>query len=140
MTKYIDYGLTDKYPNKYHLTPKNIKKLRILDWDRLKELTWHNNAMARNGSWWCHLEGCQPPDSKRQYDDEDEFWIGFDEENNKIDCNFTCFESMCDYNFKEFYCIGEIGNEYDMYVQVNAIKWLNMVIDEGILGLPMETE
>ena len=59
MTKYIDYGLTDKYPNKYHLTPKNIKELRILDWDR--------------------------------------------------------------------------------FVQANAIKWLNMMIDEGILGLPQET-
>ena len=139
MTKYIDYGLTKKYPNKYHLTPKSIKKLRILDWDRLKTLTWHNDAMTRKGSWWCHLEGCQPPDSKRLYDAEDEFWIGFDEENNKIDCNFTCFESMCDYNFKEFYYIGEIENKYDMYVQVNAIRWLNMMIDEGILGLPQET-
>lgn len=113
MTRYIDYGLTDKYPNKYHLTPKGIKKLRILDWDRLKELTWHNNAMTRKGSWWCHLEGCQPPDSKQQYDDEDEFWIGFNEENDKIDCHFTCFGGMCGY--------------YHM-------------IDEGILGLPMETE
>lgn len=139
MTRYIDYGLTDKYPNKYHLTPKSIKKLRILDWDRLKTLTWHNDAMTRKGSWWCHLEGCQPPDSKRQYDDVDEFWIGFDEENNRIDYSFTCAEGMLGYKFDEFYSIDGIENKFDMFVQVNAIKWLNMMIDEGILGLPQET-
>jgi hypothetical protein len=140
MIRYIDYGLTDKYPNKYHITPKSIKKLKILDWDRLKKLTWHNDAMTRKGSWWCHLEGCQPPDSKQQYDDEDEFWIGFNEENDKIDCHFTCFGGMCGYYPKKFYSVEEIGNKYDMNVQVNTIKWLNTMIDEGVLGLPMETE
>jgi len=139
MTRYIDYGLTDKYPNKYHLTPSMIKKLRILDWEKLKKLTWHNEAMTRKGSWWCHLEGCQPPDSNRQYDDEDEFWIGFNEDDNKIDYSFVCFGGMCGYYLKEFYSVEEIANQYDMHVQVNAIKWLNMMIDEGILGLPQET-
>lgn len=139
MTKYIDYGLTDKYPNKYHLTPKSIKKLRILDWDRLKRKTWHNTAMSDTETWWCHLEGCQPPDSNRQYDDEDEFWIGFNEDNGEINYSFTCYEGMCGYTFKEFYSIKEIDNWHDMCVQVNAIKWLNMMIDDGILGLPQET-
>ena len=47
---------------------------------------------------------------------------------------------MLGYKFDEFYSIDGIGNKFDMFVQVNAIKWLNMMIDEGILGLPMETE
>ena len=136
MTKYIDYGLTKKYPNKYHLTPKSIKKLRILDWNRLKEKTWFN--YARKGKWWCHLEGCQPPKNV-VYNDVDEFWIGFDEENNRIDYSFTCAEGMLGYKFDEFYSIDGIENKFDMFVQVNAIKWLNMMIDEGILGLPQET-
>jgi hypothetical protein len=138
MTRYIDYGLTDKYPNKYHLAPKGIKKLRILDWDRLKRKTWHNTAMSDTGTWWCHLEGSQIP-SNIVYDDGDEFWIGFNEDIGEINYSFTCYEGMCGYTFKEFYSIKEIDNWHDMYVQVNAIKWLNMMIDEGILGLPQET-
>ena len=139
MTKYIDYGLTDKYPNKYHLTPKSIKKLRILDWDRLKKKTWHNIAMSDTGTWWCHIEGCQYPKGV-VYDGSDEFWIGFDEETNAIVHSFTCYDGMCHYNFDEFYSIDSIGGVRDLNVQVNAISWLNTMIDEGILGLPMETE
>lgn len=126
---YMDYDLAKKYPNKYNLTPKNIKKLKILDWDRLKKHTWYNAAMKKTGDWWCHLEGCQ---SKGTYDDFNEFWIGFNKKNNKIDCNFTCCEGMCSYIFDEFYT--ETENKYDLQVQVNAIKYLNMLIDEGILG------
>lgn len=133
------YGLTKKYPNQYNLTPKTITKIRILDWDRLKKFTWHNDAMLR-GSWWCHLEGCQMPDSGEKYDDEDEFWIGFNEENNKIKYSFSCYGGMCGYNIKKFYSEDEIDDRFDLYVQVNAIKWLNMMINEGILGLPLETK
>ena len=136
MVKYIDYGLTKKYPNKYHLTPKTIRKLRILDWDMLKKVTWHNNA--KKGSWWCHLEGCQFPKSA-VYNDTNEFWIGFNEDNNKIDYNFSCLEGMCIYKFDEFYSIDGIGNTHDINVQVNAIRWLNTLIDMGVLGLPQET-
>lgn len=129
--RYIDYDLIDKYPNRYNLTPKKIKKLKILDWGKLKENTWLNNAKL-DGTWWCHLEGCNDGE---KYDSEDEFWIGFNEDNNTIDSNFTSYEGMCLYNFKKFYNSAEINNKYDMQVQVNAIKWLNMMIDEGILGL-----
>ena len=43
---------------------------------------------------------------------------------------------MCSYNFKEFYNLKDIEDKYDMQIQVNVIKWLNEMIDEGILGLP----
>lgn len=43
---------------------------------------------------------------------------------------------MCGYKFNEFYDVNEIENKFDMLVQVNAIKYLNMLIDEEILGLP----
>lgn len=127
---YIDYKLTEQYPNKYNLTPKNIKKLKILDWDRLKKHTWYNTAMKKTGDWWCHLEGCN---IGGKYDDMDEFWIGFNEKNDKIDCHFTCWEGMGGYKFDEFY--KETENKYDLHVQVNTIKYLNMLIDEGILGV-----
>ena len=128
--QYIDFDLINKYPNKYKLTPTNIKKLKILDWEKLKSKTWYNNAML-NGNWWCHLEGCQK--DGQQYNDEDEFWIGFNEDNNKIDCTFSCHGGMCHYLFEKFYDAKEIENKFDMMVQVNAIRWLNEMIDDGIL-------
>ena len=134
MKKYIDFKLIDKVPNKYGFTPKNIKKVTILDWDKLKKHTWHNEA-KKNGSWWCHLEGCRPVG-----DDEDEFWIGFREDDNKIDFHFSYYEGMCSYRFDRFYDEHEIENKYDMQVQVNALKFLNMLVDEGIISKPENKE
>lgn len=85
-----------------------------------------------SGNWWCHLEGSN---LKGNYDDEDEFWIGFNETNNRIDCHFTSYGGMCHYRFNEFYEACDIENKYDMHVQVNAIRWLNEMIDDGILGI-----
>ena len=85
-----------------------------------------------SGNWWCHLEGCN---ISGNYNDEDEFWIGFNEDNDKVDCQFSCHGGMSWYKFSKFYKMVEIENRYDMGVQVNAIRWLNMMIDEGILGL-----
>lgn len=130
MKAYYDYKLIEQFPNKYNLTIKNIKKLKILDWDRLKKLTWHNKAMSKSGSWWCHLEGCNPKGTK--YDDFNEFWIGFREEDNKVDCHFSAYEGMCSYNFDKFYEGTE--NKCDLQVQVNAIRFLNQLIDDEILG------
>lgn len=127
---YMDFKLIEQYPNKYNLTPKGIKKLKVLDWGKLKKHTWYNTAMEKTGKWWCHLEGCNI-DGK--YNDMDEFWIGFDEEHNRIDCHFSCWEGMGRYTFDEFYKNTE--NKCDLQVQVNAIKYLNMLIDEGVLGL-----
>lgn len=127
---YVDFKLIEQYPNKYNLTPKGIKKLKVLDWGRLKKHTWYNKAKEDTGKWWCHLEGCN---IGGKYDDFDEFWIDFDKEHNRIDYHFTCWEGMGGYNFTEFY--KETENKYDLHVQVNAIKYFNMLIDEGILGL-----
>lgn len=131
MQRYIDFDLTEKYPNKYNLKVKDIPKLKILDWGRLKKKTWLNKAML-SGTWWCHLEGCHK--EGQPYDDEDEFWIGFNEDNNKIDYSFISYGGMCGYKFSEFYKSKDITNKFDMMVQVNTIRWLNMMIDEGILG------
>ena len=132
--RYIDFNLIKEYPNKYNLTPKSIKELVIKDWDKLKTKTWKNDAMKKTGTWWCRLIGCNDrrnPGNK--YYGEDEFWIGFREEDNKIDCMFSSFCGMCGYEFDEFYKAETIENDYDMNVQVNAIAFLNELLDEGIL-------
>lgn len=126
--------LVEQYPNKHYLTPALIKHLEIKDWERLKQRTWHNEAMKDRGDWWCHLEGCQKAGDKG-YNDEDEFWIGFCEQDNSIDFHFYSYEGMCGYNFKHFYDADEIDNGFDMWIQVNTINWLNKMIDDGILAL-----
>ena len=131
--KFLDINLIREVPNKYNLTVQGIKGLVIKDWEKLKTLTWYNEAKKDTGTWWCHLEGCQL--SGNPYDDTDEFWIGFREEDNKIDCHFSCDEGMRHYNFKEFYKIDSIEHKYDMNVQVNVIRWLNKLIDDGVLAL-----
>ncbi len=131
---YIDFKLTEKYPNKYGFTPENIKTVSILDWTKLKKHTWFNRAKIKTGKWWCVLVGCNAEDQK--YDDSDEFWIGFREDDNKVDCYFSSHEGMCGYNFKKFYDVEEIDNQYDMRVQANTIKYLNMLVDEGIISRP----
>lgn len=130
---YIDLDLIQKYPNKYQFTPENIKTIKVLNWPELKKHTWFNQAM--NSPCWCHLEGCN---IGGKYDESDEFWIGFYEDG-RVDCHFTCFDGMCRYNFKEFYSVKSIDNKFDMGVQVNTIKYLNMLVDKGIISKP-ETE
>lgn len=133
MKRYIDFELIEKYPNKYGFTPKNIKTVKVLDWERLKKLTWFNEALIKRGHWWCHLEGCNPEGQK--YCDDDEFWIGFSEEG-KVDFWFSAMEGMCSYKFDKFYDAHEIENKYDMHVQANAIRYLNKLVDEGIISKP----
>ena len=130
----MNINLIDLYPNKYNLTPAKLHKLVVKDWVRLKKNTWHNEAMKDTGSWWCHLEGSQEPDNTK-YCDDDEFWIGFNEVDNTIKFWFSSYEGMCGYEFKKFYDFEEIENKFDLNVQVNAIRWLNKMIDEKILGL-----
>ena len=128
----FDKKLAAEVPNRYNLTPQSIKRLVIKDWDALRKRTWHNEAMRDTGSWWCHLEGCGKQGGS--YDDSDEFWIGFREEDDSIDCNFTCYEGMCKYLFTSFYDPSEIENKYDMGVQANTLRWLNQLLDDGVLA------
>ena len=72
MIGYWDQEAVDKTPNTYKLTPKNIKKIKVLDWDRLKKMTWYNQALSK--PCWCQLIGCEQFGAKN---DEDSFWIGF---------------------------------------------------------------
>lgn len=128
--RYIDYELIKKYPNKYNLTPKKIDKLKVLDWDQLKTKTWLNGALSPDEVW-CHLEGT----GFGIYGDYiNDFWIGFYRDGRIRHC-FSCWEGMCHYNFDNFYDINEIENKDDMEIQAKAIKWLNEMIDLGILGV-----
>lgn len=133
MNKYIDFKLIKAVPNKYNINPKDIRKLKVLDWDKLKKKTWYNEVKKDTGEWYCHLEGSNG--GGFYDDDEDEFWIGFNYKNGKVDYHFTSREGMCHYRFDKFYEAESIENKWDMNVQVNAMRYLNMLLDEGIVEL-----
>ena len=69
------------------------------------------------------------------YDNEDEFWIGFNENDGKVRYDFSSREGMCHYNFDEFYKADGIENKWDLNVQINAMRYLNMLLDEKIVEL-----
>ena len=129
--RYMDFDLIKKYPNKYNLTPENIKKLKVLDWEKLREKTWFNNAMDK--PCWCHLgESC----TKGYFGDGlNEYWIGFYEDG-EIDFRFSCYEGMCHYIFDEFYDSKEIENKDDLDIQVKFIEYINDLIDNNIISKP----
>lgn len=131
MFGYWDQKVVDKVQNVYNLTPKNIKKVRVLDWERLKTETWYNRAMTK--PCWCKLIGCE---KSGKFNDESEFWIGFYEDG-RVDCRFSSFGGMCNYVFQEFYRLEDIENKYDFWVQVNTLKWLNLMIETGVLSKPV---
>lgn len=143
MNSYLDFDLMKKYPNKYNLTPKNIKTVKVLDWDRLKEHTSDYTKM--HNQFCCHLEGCEK--EGQPFNNKNEFWIGFFVDGEVV-CYFTTlFTDFCKYNyfsyrdyynFEKFYSIKSIENPYNMQVQVNAIKYLNMLIDKKIISPPNE--
>lgn len=128
--RYIDYELIKKYPNKYNLTPKKIDQLKVLDWDFLKTKTWLNEALEPDEVW-CHIEGT----GFGVFGDyESDFWIGFYRDG-RVRHSFSCWEGMCHYNFENFYDINEIENKNDMEIQAKTIRWLNEMIDLGVLEL-----
>ena len=131
MNSCMDFDLIKKYPNKYNLTPSNIEKLKILDWEELKKYLRHK-IVLKDGVWWEHFEGCNFDNDK--YDDYSQFRIAFNEKSNKIICGFTTYFGCKDYIFNEFYKIKDIEQKRDLYVQINTIKYLNMLLDKGILG------
>lgn len=132
MSKYINFKLTETVPNKYDIKPKDITKLKVLNWEKLKKHTRYNKAMEKTGKWYCHLEGSN---GGGFYDNEDEFWIGFNENNGKVRYDFSSREGMCHYNFDEFYKADGIENKWDLNVQINAMRYLNMLLDEKIVEL-----
>lgn len=86
-----------EHPNRYALTPENIKDLQVVRMDLLKGRFWFNTAL--NPPRWCRLVGCG---ANGHYDDYDEFWIGVAEDGS-IDCYFSSDWGMTSWKFSEFY-------------------------------------
>lgn len=124
--------MMDNNPNVHGLTIAKIKKIKVLDWDKLKDECWYNQAMKKTGEWYCHIDEVG---TGYYGDGVSDWWIGFNKKNGKVDVHFSCMEGMFSYKFSKFYDLKEINDKYDVMIQVAAIKWLNKMIDKGILGV-----
>ena len=127
---FLDFDLMDEVPNKHCLRPKDISKLVVKDWDRLYPFTTFN--LVKSEPCYCHTEGCNKPN--QPYDNKSEFWIGFYVDG-RVRYHFTCNNGMYDYKFTLFYKSKDINSWMDMQLQVNTLKFLNMLLDEGIIEL-----
>lgn len=120
--------------NKYNLTMKDVRNLKINDRTQLKEpLFWRNHVVKA----WC----ISKTTIKNQYDDiygtYNDFWLGiFDEDCDrkvKLRVNVSTHGGMCRYNFKKFFDYKEIEHEIDLEIQEKLLETVNQLIDMGIL-------
>lgn len=113
--------------NKYNLTIKDIKKLKIGDRSKIIEpLFWRNDVISA----WCILERIA----------DNEFWLGIYDDDapaykGKIRIEFTCCDGMCSYKFNKFFKGSDIGSEADFVIQEKALRKINELIDEEILKM-----
>lgn len=128
MSRYIDFKLIEEVPNKYNLTPQSIANLKVLDFEKLKKkCCWIPAANA-----WIHREGVGM--DLWSYDYINEFYYKI-QSNGFIEFKLMCDGGMCWYNPSEFYKSNCIENKWDMEIQAKALRWVNGLIDEGILGV-----
>lgn len=127
------YIESHKYPNKYNLRVSDIENLRVLDWSKLAVTVMRMPNSESYMPFYHHAEGCN---LEGDYCYDDEFWIMFDAGMNTINYRFTKDRGMTSYVFDEFYDPKTIDRVQDFGVQVNALRFLTDLIDEGILGLP----
>ena len=128
MSRYIDFKLIEEVPNKYNLTPQSIAELKVLDFEKLKrKCCWISSANA-----WIHREGVGM--DLWSYDYIDEFYYKI-QSNGFIEFKLMCDGGMCWYNPPKFYNVDYIENKWDMEIQAKALRWVNGLIDEGILGV-----
>ena len=136
---YYDYDAVKRVPNKYHLTPFMIRnRLYWKDFDKaVKEKEIYLNTAFKDKhseGRWQRAFGCQRNENAK-FSDEDEAFFQYDRQKDKFYFDCYAMEGMCGYNFFNFYQKEEIENEYDMYLQVNIIRWFNHMIDEGMIGI-----
>lgn len=129
----VDKRLLDsaKQLNKYNLTMKQIKNLKIGNRELIKEpLFWRNNVISA----WCICASVGNAD----FCDETSYWIGIYDEDakaykGKVRFNFSTYGGMCGYEFNTFFNPRTIENIDDFDIQKLFLEKINTLIDKGIL-------
>lgn len=118
-----------KTNNKYGITPKSIKQLKIQNWNKLKQYTKFD---SKNNIYY-HIEGCQK--ENRSYNNYNEFYMLFNEKTNNIEYYFSTWYGLGIYEFFNFFEQDSIENKYDFQIQYNALNYINTLLDNNILKL-----
>ena len=122
--------------NKYKLTMKDVRRLKIGDRSKIKEpLFWRNNVIHA----WCISETTIRNKKDDIYGTYNEYWLGiFDEDCSrkiKFRVSLDSHGGMCNYRFDKFFDYKDIENEMDLEIQEKLLKKINELIDMGILIL-----
>lgn len=124
-TRLIDCHLVDTYPNKYHLLPRSIESLKVKDWDAFKENSFNNVFKGEN--WWTHIITIND-----RYD-TCSFEYSANIETDDVVVRLTTYNGKKTYDLPEFYKVEYIEDQTQMELQAHVIKWLNKMIDNGVL-------
>ena len=118
--------------NKYKLTLKNIKQLKVnRDLVNKENGFWRNEAIQG----WC-ISGSVGVD-EYPICDATEYWLGvFDKPKKdgsvKVDCHFTCWSGMGGYTFDKFFDKKDIENRDQYAIQYRFISRMNELIEKGV--------
>lgn len=119
--------------NKYNLKPSDIRKMSVIDRDRLQEKPfWRNDVIHA----WCLSDSA----GNGYFDAMNEYWIGFYDEDapayaGKTRFSVSTYEGMCSYKFNTFYKPSDIDNLADLEIQEKLLDRMNWLLDEGIVKI-----
>ena len=123
-----------KIENKYNLKVSDIKKMIVVDETKLCEpLFWRNNVINA----WC-ISKSIGSNADRRFCSDNGIWFGIYDKpyyGKRVHFDATAWGGMAKYVFKEFFNPKEIENERDLETQEEALKVLNMLLDEKIIKL-----
>ena len=135
MTTYPDVPEEIVDINKYGLTLKNIKDLKVN-----RELVNEENGFWRNEAikGWC-LSGAVGVDDY-PICDATEYWLGvYDKPKKdgsvKVECNFSCWSGMGTYKFDKFFDEKDIENRDEYAIQYRFIARMNDLIEKGVFEI-----
>jgi hypothetical protein len=133
--KFYDEELIRKYPNKYGWTQGNICTARILDYDKLQKYVKDDDSSCFMSLY--HYDKCEFDDEK--YACDKNHYCRFLVEFTRDGITYTSFSSSertRHYEFCNFYDPSKIKNRLDMQLQAGAIRYMNTLVDEGIISPP----
>lgn len=154
----VNYKFT---PNRYNLTVSRIEnEIKVVDWDRLKAYTYADGMFAPVNRWRSYECGCEGSESTIHFQTRDESTIHFPMRDGfiqgkvsfgkatrfreqEVKCRFWQENGRIGWKFEKFYegavdfqSTTERGlRDAEMRCQSNMLRFLNLMLDEGIITL-----
>lgn len=126
--------------NKYGLTVNRIEnEIKVVDWDRLKAYTYADGMFPPVNRWRSYECGCE--DISKIYEPSPDLFVQgkisfgkatrFREQ--EVKCRFWQENGRIGWKFEKFYEGGL--RDAEMQCQSNMLRFLNLMLDEGIITL-----